>query len=355
MITGYLTIGAFFLVSFLALIERYLGKYKLALYLLTAFSLTLIAGLREVGIDPDSENYEYSFLRSTFSSPDTSESMEISFLWLSSVLNLFTNDVHVLLLFYAFWGLTFKFIALRRLSELWFLPVAVYISSFFINHEMMQIRTAVLSGAFLLALSYQAEGRRAMALLLILVGTFFHYSGFVLLPLLFLSSEPMSLKKRLLWVSALPAAYVMFFVGINVIMSADIPLIGAKLASYQSEEETGTGVGYVNVFRPLHLFSIALMLYLLCFYDTIAAKSRHFTLLLKVFILGLCSYEVFGFLPVLAQRLNMLLTIVTIPLFTYIYYTIRPKWGGILAVILIAFVYLNYALPNISFHLLWKG
>ena len=355
MITGYFVIGLFFLTAILALIERYMGRYKLPVYLLLGFLLVMVAGLREIGIDPDSDNYEDTFLHSDNPSSGILDNIEVSYAWISSFINLFTNDVHVLFLFYALLGLTFKFIAFRHLSEFWLLPVVVYIGYYFTAHEMMQIRTGVLSGLFLLALYYQAEGRRLAACLLILLGCFFHYSGFLLLPLLFLSSDYMPLRKRLIWLAVLPASYLVFFLGLSVLLSSDIPLIGAKLMSYQNEEDTGNGVGYVNVFRPLHIFSIALLVYLMIFYDTIVKQSKYFTLMLKIFILGLSAYEIFGFLPVLAQRVNMLLLIVTIPLYTYIYYTIRPKWAAILAIIFVAFVYLNYSLPLISTYLLWNG
>ena len=355
MITGYVVIGLFILASLLALLERYSGKYKMAVYLALGAMMVLAAGMREVGIDPDSDSYENTFLHSDNPSSGIMDNLEVSYAWISSFINIFTNDVHVVFLLYALLGLTFKFIAFRHLSELWFLPVVVYIGYYFTAHEMMQIRTGVLSGLFLLALYYQAEGHRLAACLLILLGCFFHHSGFLLLPLLFLSSDYMPFRKRLIWLAVLPASYLIFFLGLSVLLSSDIPLIGAKLMSYQSKENTGNGVGYVNVFRPLHLFSIALLVYLMIFYDTIVKQSKHFTLMLKIFILGLSAYEIFGFLPVLAQRVNMLLLIVTIPLYTYIYYTIRPKWAAILVVILVAFVHLNYSLPLISTYLLWNG
>ena len=355
MITGYIVIVLFLLTSIMALLERYFGVYKWYAYFILGVVLVLVAGLREVGIDPDSLNYEYTFLNHDSSSSSITDNLEMSYLLISSLLSAFTNDVHFLFLFYAFLGLTFKFIALRRLTEFWFLAVTVYISYYFISHEMMQIRTAALSGLFLLSLYYQGEGRRLTAFLLILAGSFFHYSGLMLLPLLFLSSDYMPLKRRLLWMALLPASYVVFFLGLSILLALDIPFIGAKLMTYQQEEESGIGVGYVNVFRPLHLFSIALMVYLMIFYDTIFKKSKYFTLLLKVFILGLCSYEIFAFLPVLAQRVNMLLLVVTIPLFTYICYTIRPFWAAIILVIAVAFVYLNYALPLINTFIIWNG
>lgn len=48
---GYITVVLFTVTTFLALIERYIRKYKLLLYFLISFALILIAGLRPVGID----------------------------------------------------------------------------------------------------------------------------------------------------------------------------------------------------------------------------------------------------------------------------------------------------------------
>lgn len=355
MITGTITIGMFFITCIIALLEPYMGKFKWPVYISLGGVLIFVAALREVGVDPDSINYEYSFLHYDTPSNNIMESVEPTFTWFSAFLSFFTNDVHALFFVYAALGLSLKFIAFRRLTEFWFLPVVVYISYYFIAHEMMQIRTAVLSGILLLAVSYQVQGRKLMALLLIAIGTMFHYSAFLLLPMLFMSSDYMSLKRRLIWTAAIPASYVIYFLGLSILMSLDIPLVGAKLASYQSGTEKGTVDSFVNVFRPLHLFTIMMFAYLMYFYDTIVENNKHFTLLLKLFIIGICGYEVFGFLPVLAQRVNQLFLVSTIPLFTCIYYTIRPKWAGILVVIIVSFVYLNYALPFISTQLFWNG
>ena len=354
MITGLLVIGLFFFATILAFLERYMGEFRKPAYFFLGAMLILVAGLREIGIDPDSANYEYNFLYYD-SASSVNDSVEFSFLWFSAILNVFTDDVHVLFLLYAFLGLVFKFIAFRQLNDLWFLSVVTYISYYFIAHEMMQIRTGVMSGLFLMAIYQQVQGKKITAMLLILFGAFFHYSAIALLPLLLLSSDYMTKKARIIWALAIPLSYVIYFLGIEVFMSLDIPYIGNKLSTYQKGTEKGIVDAYVNVFRPLHLFSIALIAYILYFYDIIFKYNKNISLMLKIAIIGVCAYETLAFLPVLAQRINQLFLVVTIPLYVSIYYTLRPKWAALLFVTLISFVYLNYALPLISFHLLWKG
>ena len=123
---GYIIIAIFFIAIILSYMEDYLGKYKLPLYLLIGMSLILLAGLREVGIDPDSLNYEETY-RNYFNS-GTQEHVEYSYILLSMILNLITDDVHILFLFYAFGGLTLKFVGFRKYSTMWFLPIVVYMA-----------------------------------------------------------------------------------------------------------------------------------------------------------------------------------------------------------------------------------
>lgn len=354
MITGIVVVSIFFLTAILALLERYLGKFKLPIYIFLGFILVVLAGTREIGLDPDSENYEYSYLNYNTSS-QLAESIEFSYLWLSSIFNNFTHDVHALFLFYALFGLGLKFIAFRQLTEFWFLPVVVYLSYHYELHEMMQIRTGVLSGLFLMAVKYQADRQKVIAISLLALATFFHYSALVLTPMLFMSSDDMSVKKRLIWAALIPASYVIYFLGVGITMSMDIPLIGAKLASYQVGAEKGTAEASVNVFRPLHLFTMSIFFYLLYFFDTIKEQNKYFPLMMKLFVCSICSYTVLAFLPVLAQRVSLLYQTITILLYVNIYYTIRPKWAAILIVILISFVYLNYSMPLIGTHLFWKA
>ena len=89
---GYIIIAIFIVVVILSYIEDYLGKYKLPLYLLIGFTLILLAGLREVGIDPDSQNYEISFLR--YYDSIAQERVEYSYTFISMLLNVITDDVH---------------------------------------------------------------------------------------------------------------------------------------------------------------------------------------------------------------------------------------------------------------------
>lgn len=330
---------------------RLSDRDKKILYVLLGFVLVLLAGFREVGVDPDSDNYEHAFHNCY--DARLWGAMEFSYFLISMFLSTFSSDVHVVFLFYAFFGVVLKFIAFRKLSEFWFLPVMVYLSFFYEVHECVQIRTGIMSGLFMLSIPYMAEKKRFKALILVTLGAFFHISALVLIPFVFLSNREMSKKQMLFWIGIIPCSYVINLVGANLLVNIPIAYIENKLTNYQETADV-IDVG-VNVYSPLQLFTTLLFLYLMYFQETILKYNKYFPLMMKIFALSLFAYVAFAFLPVLSQRISYLFRIMTIILFTNIYYTIRPKWVGMLVVCFIAFIYLNYALPYIGFHLLWQG
>ena len=343
------------MVTLFALFERVALKYRLPVYLSIGIALVLVAGLREVGIDPDSLNYENTYLH--YSAQGSNLSVEYSFLFISQILNIFTSDVHALFVVYAALGVGIKLYAIPKLSKLWMLPLMIYISYYFTIHECMQIRTGVLSGMFLLAIKELGDGNKKKALLYLTIGTLFHYSGVALLPVLFLSNKEMNRKQRFFWISLIPIGYALYLGGFSILMnsSINIPYIGEKLSVYQMGTEKGLmNFASVNVFSPIRLLTLLIYGYLFYFQNTISIYNKYFPLLLKIFAIGIFSYVAFAFFPVLGQRLSMLYEIVTLILYANIYYTIRPRWAAIVFVFLMGILYLNYSLFNIGTVLLWE-
>ena len=344
----------FAVIAVLPYLEKYMGKYKLPIYIIIGIILVVLAGTREVGIDPDSETYEYDF--HNYYSTKAAAGVDLSYLFFSSILNIFTHDVHSIFLLYAFLGILLKFVAFRQLSEFWFLPIVIYMSFYYEVHEITQIRTGVLTSMFLLAIKPMAEGRKWRAALYLLIGAIFHISAIMLLPVLFLSNNDMSPKTRLFWALIVPAAYFFYFFGTSFIMNVDLPYIGYKLAAYQAAEEVGVSKVAVYVFSPFNFITIFLYYYLLFFYDTIIEKNKYFPLMIKIFGIGVFAYVAFAFLSIVAERVSFQYRVVTMLLYTNVIYTLKPKWAGILAVIFIGFAYLNYTIPYVfDVHLLWNN
>ncbi len=312
------------LLFLLSLIEERLVKYNRRIFIATGVLLTLCAGLKEVGIDSDSETYEYYY--NNYDNELMMTTVEYSFRLLSQIVSNIYDDVHVLFLIYAGIAITIKFIAFRRLSDCWYLPVVVYMGYFFIFHEMTQIRASVVASIALYMIIPLAEGNKKRATLLFFCACFFHYSAIALLPLLFLGNKEMDKRSRLLWSALIPFGYLIYVAGVDFIFSLPIPYIGDKLEAYQTLRDQGVIGDEINVFNAILLVTIAAFYYCMYFYDTIAQRFKYLPLVLKMTGISIFLFVTLAFLPILAYRLYALYGIANILLFTGIYYTIKPDW-----------------------------
>ena len=180
MLTGLFVIFSILIVF--SFTEDYLGKYKWLIFIIIGLTLILYAGFRPVGFDRDSPNYEAFFMH-----PDSKESaisVEPTFLWICNFGAIILQDVRIVLLIFAIIGVTIKLLAIKKSSPILFLPLVIYFGNFYYLHELTQIRAGIAAAFFLLALPYPAEGKKALALILVLLACSFHYSAFVLLPFL---------------------------------------------------------------------------------------------------------------------------------------------------------------------------
>lgn len=342
----FLIFAIFFISCFMAFFERHLSaKSASAIYVFIGFVLILMAGLREVGFDPDSYNYEEYY--QNYDKIETLLNVEYSFVLLSSILSNITPDVHAIFLFYAIFGVALKFVAFKKYTDCLFLAVVVYMSYFYMIHEMTQIRTGILSACLLLAIKPLCEKRRIKAFVLLAVGTFFHISGLALIPVMFLKNK-LSTNGKMFLIAFVLSSFLVFYMGGTLLYDLNIPYIGAKIASYQAAEETGNSIVGINVFDTIYLVNIAVFLYLLYFSETIIKHNKYFPIMMKIFAIGLFLWTALAFLPVLAKRLSLLYRIVSVILFSNIYYTIKPRYASIATVLTFCTVYLIYTLKYLD-------
>lgn len=325
----------FFIVAALSYVEDYLGSKRTIIYVIISVILILVSGLRPLGIDNDSTNYEYYFRN--YDAKEVVLLVEFSFRWLSSFFNIFTDDVRPILLLYAIIGISLKMYAIKSYSNMWFLCIAIYMGYFYIVHDMTQIRIALASGIFLLAIRPLAEHKRWTYILMICAATFFHYSSVLYLGIVFMGNSVMSKKARLIWFGLIPLGYLIHFAGANFLDMVNLPIIGEKFDLYREMSARGIFGDEINVFNMVFLVEIAIYTILLWKYDIVSQYNQYLSIMLKIMGISLFCFLVFSELPVLSFRSHEMFGIVEIILFTNIYYIIRPRWISRAFVIMIGF------------------
>lgn len=306
-------------------------------YIAVGITLTLLAALRPEGVDNDYAEYV-----SHFNNYDQIALLEPTFKAIAWFSHTFLGSNYIFLFaVYAVLGVTLKFIAIRELSNFALLSVAIYISQFFILHEMTQIRAGIASSFMLLSIKPLFERNWRRFLLYALCATAFHLSGVIILALWFINPH----RRLKIYLLLIPAAILIYLLGVDILGIIPIPYLSAKIAIYQNlREYTDCVHNHINLFNSLYLVRLGLCYLLFWAAPTLRKHNRYFTLLLKIYTISLAAMPLFAPIPVVAFRTHELLGIVEIILVPTLVFLFRPTNIAYLVVILYGFCLLMISL-----------
>lgn len=306
--------------------EEYLGKYKWGIYVSIGVILILMCTFKTIGADADSRNYETMFYH--YDDQMTTLSVEFSFRWFAEMLSYISNDVSSIFFLYAIIGIPIKLYAIKQNSDFIFIPLLVFLSHYFILHDMIEIRASVASAFLLLGTKPLSEGKKVEAAILFCCGVFFHYSMLAAFLLFFFSNKTLTKTWKWILASIVPIGYIVYFLKFDILMELPIPYIGEKVELYKGIKDLG-GFDEILVFKnPLLLITILVFYLLLYYYDTVFKHKSQLPLLMKIMGTSLACFFFFSSLPVLSGRLYELYGVVNILTFSYIFYIIKPSFAA---------------------------
>ena len=283
--------------------------------------LTLMAGLRPIGIDKDSWQY-YAYYLGKFD-----DMVEYSFILISDIVRVAFGDVRGVFFIYALIAIPLKCYVFTKLSNEIFLLLGVYMSNFLILHDMTQIRVGAAMAFIFLGFYYLTQGRRWPCFFLILIATAFHVSAVLMLAILIFRNVALRSWHRIVLALIPFLALTSVFFDVNVSTLIPIEFIQSKLEVYEDLKEKGlVEAEKINIFNAAIMLKIAVYYFLLWKYDVVKQYCPYLTLLLKIFALSYVCLGVFNFLAVLACRINELFGFVEILMVPLIIHAISPKY-----------------------------
>lgn len=312
------------------------SKRQNKLYVAIGVLFVLVAGFRPGDLDYKNYVQAYNWIRMGFT-----VLIEPTFILISKV----SPTESIMFFIYALLGVSLKFIAIRRITELWFLSLSIYLSYFFILHEMTQIRVGIASGILLLSIKPLYERQFKAFLFYVIIAMLFHASAIIMLLLWFFTDKPQILFLRL----AIPIAYFVYFLKIDFFRLIPIPLFQSKIDAYIALQEIGNEMASkINVFNILSLFKIGIFYILLLRSSVLQEMNKYALLLLKIQALSIAALPFFSQMPVIAFRISELFGVVEIINIPMLIYLFKPKllahWlllGVALLLLLISVFYLN--------------
>lgn len=307
-------------------------KYKWNL-LFVSFVLVAICTFRPIGMK-DAQNYINDYLLEDFDSFS-----EVGYQLLADTCRLIIRDYHFLFFTVAVFSIFIKLKAVNCISLSVYGSLCVYISNFFIIHEMIQIRAAIASGLVLWAIKYAVERKGLKFMCICALALTFHQTALIFLPLWYIVKVR---ANRYVLLSVIPLCYLLYFAGFSLgHLAANIPNEDLQhlWKAYELEMEKGIGTE-INLFNILMLIRIAICSFLIFNIDLVRNKFPDAESWIAVYISSLMIFILMSDVPVMAFRLSEMFQIVEIIIFPLLIYTFRPKMLAMISLILIVIPFL---------------
>jgi len=306
--------------------ERLSHREKLIIYYVLGAIMILIAGLREVGSTPDSASYEEMFYAKE---GDLMVLLrEPSFSMIVDFLRSYNLGINSLFFVYALLSIPVHLAVFWKLSKLPLLTLTIYISYYYMMHDLVQIRCAVASGLFLWAIYWYIEQKKLYALAFILMGTFFHFSAAAGL-VLFAFSNRLPNWERIVLCVLVPVGLVVYLTHFDISSFIPDEWGGLKLMKYRQMRDKGIEddqQGWKLERNLLIWMNIVLYYASIYYHDYLVKHCKYVTVAIKLQAVGFCFlFFAYSISKVLGNRMNDYFSVASIILWTASVYAFRPK------------------------------
>ena len=277
---------------------------------------------------PDYENYYDYFVSGGF------ERAEIGFKFYVDTLKHIIVNPQALFLAVALLSVGIKWTAIQKLSPCIWGTLLIYLSHFFILHDMIQIRAAIASGLLLWATKFLAERNAKKFFLISAIAVLFHNSALVIFPLWFINTNKTH-KNIYIWM--IPIAYIIVITGHSFgYLVSHIPIEQIQTLWMMYEQVMARDVGTaINIFNSMHLIRCAICLLILVNLDKLAQYNPYTIVWAKIYTISFVAFLLLSDIPVIAFRISELLQIVEIVLLPTI--LLLPRYRQLGKYIIIGF------------------
>lgn len=262
--------------------------------------------------------------------------LEPTFVLISYIVSLFfNNDVFWGFAIYLVLGISIKLIAIKQLTNLLLLSLALYISSYWFYHELIQIRVGVSGSLFLLSIKPLYERKLGWFLLFSCIAILFHFSAVMILPLWFIRDR---FNGMIIYASLIPLSMLMYVFNVDllsVLRMFPIPIISDKIEGYLLIAQVGDvsrGIITASEYNPFiswYMFKAAVGVFLWFNVKRMRQFNCYAIILLKIYTIGISLLWLFPSVPVIATRSSEFLSLVQIILIPLLILIVKQKRLGI--------------------------
>ena len=320
--------SAFMTSFFLIYIKKIRRNFHIFL-LLSSICFVLFATFRpHSGWGADTSAY-VNVYNEVLSNPKLST--EITFKLIANFVHRVGNNVTLVFFIYAFLSILLKEKAIKKYAIFPLLSWIVYLSCWYILHDMYQIRVGASIAFFMLALPYLQERNLKKYMLCALLATLFHTQALVLFPLYFLGHKNINGRTVFIYDFILILSYLFYFLQIDILSlllqflaKTRIPRAEQLQYYYKLSQSGIIDLGKINAFSPIVLVRLFITVLLLHSYKRLNDKPLY-PVLVRIGMISFAVRMFFFAISVIGMRVYEYLSVVEIFLFPMIFFEIKEK------------------------------
>lgn len=295
--------------------------------------MCLIATFRDASL-PDYESY-YNFRVYELEV----ERLEPGAFLIRDISIFFSDSVYLFFFIYALIAIVIKVVAIHRLTDYVLLSLTVYLAIDFPSHEMIQIRAAVAMGFLLLSIPYIYKKKIIPFLIIVFVGTIFHYTALLAIPLYFFNPKVINKKREIIVVVL---SFILGVLGIGITYIVEYIPIDFIQNLYFAYKFGNNVSGMTSVFSITMLFLFIIQIFMIYYVEKIFVNNKYIILLVKIQTISICSFFLLFDVPTVAGRVSefyRIAYVISLPLIIPCFK--QPAIGKLLVILICTTLYIR--------------
>lgn len=335
-----LLVVIFFLLAIFMMTTKETGAPSNKKMLAISILMIVVAALR-----PDTVR-DYGEYKDAFLTGWDNGHFEAGFVTLTSFIRKLTSTPWVYFFCIAAISVGFKVYSIKNLQPYFYAAVLVYFSTIYILQDLVAIRAGLASGLGLLALYYKTKNSWKAFIGLIFLGSLFHTSSFLFLPLWFIRYSKVTTTCCTIGIIF---SYILAIYGFT--LGQFVTLLNweyvQRLWTYYSLQDDGS----INIFSVKHLLNVSMCLYLLYKTEDIRIYRPNAPVFIYIYSLSVILFLLFSDVQVISVRISELYQVCQIICIPYILYVFqnskRPLGYMIITVFCFCQLYLSVFYSNL--------
>ena len=256
---------------------------------------------------------------------------EFTFIIISKIVYFLGDSVKLLFFIYGLCSLSFKLNSIRKYAYYPYVTFLFYFSTWFILHDMYQVRVGVSIAFFYFSIYFLQKKKSMSYLLCACVATAFHTQAALLFCFILIPKKKINIYSVAGLLFIVIFSYVLYFLKIDIFKNSivflrqlKIPRIHQVMYYYDIATSGVIDLGKINAFSPIVLVRLMLSLILLFQYKRLNLVDWY-PVLIRILVLSFALRMILYPIPVLGMRIYEFFTCIDIFLFPLFLQIIREK------------------------------